>query len=63
MKDDRNGNSGLGLASILTIIFVIAKITGYINWSWWLVFSPTIALFSFAILILIIALIITAISK
>lgn len=33
----------LGLTSILTIIFVIAKITHYIDWSWWLVFSPTIA--------------------
>lgn len=28
------------LASVLTIIFVIAKLTGYITWSWWWVFSP-----------------------
>ena len=27
----------------LTLIFVIAKITGYIDWSWWLVFLPSIA--------------------
>lgn len=32
----------LGLPSILTIIFIIAKIFGYIEWSWWLVFLPTI---------------------
>ena len=32
----------LGLPSILTIIFVIAKVTGYVDWSWWLVFLPTI---------------------
>lgn len=32
--------NGVGFLSILTIIFVIAKITGYINWSWWLVFVP-----------------------
>lgn len=25
---------------ILTLIFVIAKIMGYIAWSWWLVFLP-----------------------
>ncbi len=25
---------------ILTLIFVVAKIMGYINWSWWIVFSP-----------------------
>ena len=35
-----NYNCGLKFTSILTIIFVIAKITGYINWSWWLVFLP-----------------------
>ena len=28
--------------NILTVIFVIAKITGYIDWSWWLVFAPTL---------------------
>lgn len=30
----------LGLGGILTIIFVIAKIGGYIDWSWWWVFAP-----------------------
>jgi hypothetical protein len=32
----------MNLINILTVIFVIAKITGYINWSWWLVFAPTL---------------------
>lgn len=31
---------GTPLCSILTIIFVIAKIMGAIDWSWWWVFSP-----------------------
>lgn len=35
--------SGIGLSSILTIIFVVAKLFGVIDWSWWLVFAPTIA--------------------
>jgi hypothetical protein len=26
---------------VLTLIFVIAKIMGYIDWSWWLVFLPS----------------------
>ncbi len=34
------GPRRIGLCSILTIIFVIAKIMGYITWSWWMVFSP-----------------------
>ena len=33
-------NRSIGLAGILTIIFVIAKILGYIGWSWWIVFIP-----------------------
>lgn len=35
----------LGLANILTIIFIILKIFHLINWSWWVVFSPSILLF------------------
>lgn len=35
-------NINLGLANVLTVIFVIAKLTGAIHWSWWLVFLPTI---------------------
>jgi ABC-type antimicrobial peptide transport system permease subunit len=31
------GGSG---AMMLTLAFFIAKIMGYINWSWWFVFAP-----------------------
>jgi hypothetical protein len=27
-------------ATVLTILFVILKVTGYIHWSWWFVFAP-----------------------
>lgn len=40
--------------SALTLIFVVAKLLGLINWSWWLVFSPMIISFGFWILVLII---------
>ena len=30
----------LGIAEILQIIFVLAKIFNLINWSWWVVFLP-----------------------
>jgi hypothetical protein len=33
-------SAGFPLASILTIIFVIAKLFGAVTWSWWWVFSP-----------------------
>lgn len=30
---------------ILTFIFVIAKLTGHIDWSWWLVMLPMLPAF------------------
>lgn len=44
----------LGIFSVLTIVFVIAKLGGYIAWSWWLVFSPLLVSGGFTILILVI---------
>lgn len=31
---------GPGFLSLLTIVFVTLKLTGYIAWSWWYVLSP-----------------------
>lgn len=39
-KSATTATSGFPIASILTIIFVLAKIFGKISWSWWWVFSP-----------------------
>lgn len=35
-----------GLASILTLIFIVLKLTGLIAWSWWWVLSPMILAFA-----------------
>ncbi|EOT2044072.1 hypothetical protein ACNQK2_000850 [Staphylococcus pseudintermedius] len=32
----------MGLAELLTIVFVVLKLTGVIDWSWWLVLLPEI---------------------
>lgn len=56
LKLDYNWNiMKIGLFSLLTVIFVIAKIFGYIDWSWWLVFTPTIVGFILFIIIIILA--------
>lgn len=31
---------GMGFVSILTLIFIVLKLTGLIDWSWVLVLSP-----------------------
>lgn len=60
MNKEKNG--GLGFLSILTLIFVVAKLFGVITWSWWLVFTPVLIGVGLTILILIIAVIAAAVS-
>lgn len=31
---------GTGFTSLLTLLFIALKLTGYISWSWWWVLSP-----------------------
>ena len=35
-----NGGCGIGFPSLLALLFIGLKLTGYINWSWWWVLSP-----------------------
>lgn len=42
MSNNNRSSSGLGLSTVLTLIFLVLKLVGVINWSWWLVFLPTI---------------------
>lgn len=37
---ESNSSSGVGISTILTIIFIVLKCLGVINWSWWWVLSP-----------------------
>lgn len=37
-SDKRSG--GIGVASLLGIAFIVLKLTGYIDWSWWWVTAP-----------------------
>ena len=44
----------LGGTTLLTIAFVVLKLCGVINWSWWLVLLPTLIYVGFVILAIII---------
>lgn len=44
-----------GLATFLTVLFAILKLTGVITWSWWIVFLPLIAVYGLGAVILVIA--------
>ena len=40
--ENRNasGAGGIGFAGLLTIVFIVLKLTHVITWSWWWVLSP-----------------------
>lgn len=35
-----SSSGGIGFVGLLTILFIALKLTGYIDWSWWWVWSP-----------------------
>lgn len=54
-----NTSRGLGLCDVLTIVFLVLKLVGAIDWSWWWVFSPTLI----ALGLYVVLLVVTAILK
>ncbi|MFA6335975.1 MAG: hypothetical protein WCX48_10595 [Bacteroidales bacterium] len=62
MSDKTTNNYKLmGFFELLTLIFVVAKITGYISWAWWWVFAPEIVHFAIGLVLLGIVIIVTII--
>ena len=37
---ENSSNSSIGFFGLLGIAFIVLKLTGYIDWSWWIVLSP-----------------------
>jgi len=40
MENSKESTGGLGIVTVVQIIFLILKLTGNIWWSWWWVLSP-----------------------
>lgn len=61
---DKNGllGSKLGVMPVLTIVFIILKLVGTINWSWWWVLSPLWIGAAIAVLFLLTTLIATGLA-
>ena len=43
------------LLSLLTVLFIALKLTGFIDWSWWLVVAPTLFHVTFVLVIIVLA--------
>ena len=59
MKNNNSSNksTGLGVDMVLLIVFIVLKLVGVINWSWWWVLSPLWISFGIGLLIVIVAVI------
>ncbi|WP_017907539.1 hypothetical protein [Xanthomonas sp. SHU 199] len=55
-----SSSGGTGFVGLLTIVFIVLKLTGVIAWSWWWVLSPVWISALIAILIIFGAILIVA---
>lgn len=58
MSNKNINYNGIGFCGLLTIVFIVLKLIGYISWSWVWVLSPLWISWLIAILLIIILLII-----
>ena len=40
MSENSGSSSGIGFGMVLFLIFMVLKLTGTIDWSWWWVTAP-----------------------
>lgn len=58
MANDVKVNGGIGFGGLLTIVFIVLKLTKVIDWSWWWVTCPLwIPVAIFVVLVIIVLLI------
>ena len=62
-SNSSSSSSGIGFSGLLTVAFVVLKLTNVIDWSWWWVLSPLWIGFGIAIIFLSIALFIAIVIK
>lgn len=40
MSESKTSSGGIGLGGVVFLIFLVLKLTGHIDWSWWWVTAP-----------------------
>lgn len=63
MSKENVSGGGTGFTGLLTIVFIVLKLTHMIDWSWWWVLSPIWILVALILLILLVAFLIGVISE
>lgn len=65
-NNSNQNNGGIGFVGLLTIVFITLKLTGYLDWSWWWVWSPawiTLCAIGFIVAVIILAAVIETYKK
>lgn len=66
MSKNSSSSSGIGIAGVLTIVFIVLKLVGVgpvANWSWWWVLSPMWISTGIVIFFLLVMLLISLVRK
>ena len=51
-KTTSNSGCTIGMAGLLTMLFVVLKLTGTIDWSWWWVVSPMLISWALVLIVM-----------
>lgn len=62
-KRKASSDGGVGLLTILLVVFLVLKLTGHIDWSWFWVLSPYLIPICIALVVLLFALVFDKLSK
>lgn len=60
-KNNNNSAGGIGVTGLLGVAFIVLKLVGIINWSWFWVLSPFWMSLALVLLVVVIAIIVTII--
>ena len=52
-----NSAGGAGLLTVLGLVFIVLKLTGYIDWSWWWVLAPIWVPYSIVLLVVLLVMV------
>ncbi len=62
-QQQQTTTGGVGTLGVVQIVFIILKLIGVINWSWWLILIPVWIMIGFGFLALIVGLLFIAATK
>ena len=63
MSKESSSSGGIGVLGLLGVAFVVLKLMGYIDWSWWYVTLPFWGGAAFVLGVLLIALLFAAVAE